>query len=156
MSEQQMTVTFPGGKRVDALYDAFHIETDQSPRFGGDGSAPEPFDLFLASLATCAGIYVLGFCERRDLPTDGLRLVQRWFRDAKGRLETIALDIQLPDGFPEKYRAAVIRAAQQCTVKKTMENPPRFEVRAVPAGDEPAAGRGGSRPEESLPTLPPH
>ncbi len=155
MSEQQMVVTFPGGKRVDASYDGFSIETDQNPRYGGDGSAPEPFDLFLASLATCAGIYVLGFCERRELPTDGLRLEQRWFRDPKGRLETIALDIRLPEGFPEKYRAAVIRAAQQCTVKKTLENPPNFEVRTVPAGEEPAAGAEFTRQGDSLPTVMP-
>lgn len=156
MSEQQMVVTFPGGKRVDALYDGFHIETDQNPRYGGDGTAPEPYDLFLASLATCAGIYVLGFCERRDLPTDGLRLVQRWFRDPKGRLETIALDIQLPEGFPEKYKAAVIRAAQQCTVKKTLENPPHFEVRTVSAEEGPANDARAARSVEGLGTIAPH
>ncbi len=150
--DNEMVVKFPGGKRVDAHYQGFHIQTDQHPRFGGDGSAPEPYDLFLASLATCAGIYVLGFCERRGLPTAGLSLVQRWHRGPSGAIERIELDIELPDGFPEKYRAAVVRAAQQCTVKKTLENPPEFRVRTVAPG-ETVEGNEGTKPAGCLPTL---
>lgn len=150
--DDQMVVTFPGGKRVDAHYRGFHIETDQHPSFGGDGSAPEPYDLFLASLATCAGIYVLSFCERRGLPTAGLSLVQRWHRGSSGAIERIEVDITLPEGFPEKYRSAVIRAAQQCTVKKTLENPPEFQVRALAPG-EPGSRDEGAGPLTCLPTL---
>ena len=73
----EMRITFGGGKRVAVDYGDHHIETDQSPKYGGEGSAPEPFDLFLASLGACAGVYVLGFCGSRDLPTDEIRLVQR-------------------------------------------------------------------------------
>ena len=68
----EMTVRFDGGKRITADYNGFQIATDQAPDSGGDGSAPEPYDLFLASLATCAGIYVLNFCDRRNIPTDGI------------------------------------------------------------------------------------
>jgi len=128
----QMTVTFPGGKRVDASYNGFEIETDQAVDSGGDGSAPEPFDFFLASIATCAGIYILGFCQKRGIPHEGVRLVQSWERDEKSRrLATIRINIEVPPGFPEKYHKALVRAAAQCSVKKTMENPPDFIVETV-------------------------
>ncbi len=128
----QMTVTFPDGKRVDASYNGFTIATDQAVDSGGDGSAPEPFDHFLASIATCTGIYVLGFCQKRGIPYEGIRLVQSWERDEKSRrLTTIRITIEVPAGFPEKYHKAIIRAANQCSVKKTIENPPQFDVRTV-------------------------
>jgi len=127
----EMTVTLDGGKRVSARYNGFEIPTDQSLDNGGEASSPEPFDLFLASLATCAGAYVAGFCAKRDLPTDGIRLVQRWERNAEGRLAAITLEVQLPPTFPEHYRAAVVRAAELCAVKRVLERPPTMEVRAV-------------------------
>ncbi len=128
----QMTVTFPDGKRVDASYNGFTIATDQAVDSGGDGSAPEPFDHFLASIATCTGIYVLGFCQKRGIPYEGIRLVQSWERDEKSRrLTTIRITIEVPPGFPEKYHKAIIRAANQCSVKKTIENPPQFDLRTV-------------------------
>lgn len=127
-----ITVTFPGGKRVDAEIAGFRVATDQSPKGGGEGSAPEPFHLFMASLATCAGIYVLGFCQARGIPTEGLSLVQHnTFDPETKRLTHVTLDVGLPPGFPEKYRSAVLRAAENCKVKKTLEEPPAFEVRAV-------------------------
>jgi ribosomal protein S12 methylthiotransferase accessory factor len=128
---QEMTVTLAGGKRVNVRYDGFEIATDQSRDNGGEASAPEPFDLFLASLATCAGAYVAGFCGKRDIPTDGIRLVQRWERDAEGRLVTIRLEVQVPPSFPQRYRDAVVRAAELCAVKRVLERPPTMEVRAV-------------------------
>ena len=132
MSSNMMSVTFPGGKRVDASYNGFEIETDQAVDSGGDGSAPEPFDFFLASIATCAGIYILGFCQKRGIPHEGVRLVQSWERDEKSRrLATIRINIEVPPGFPEKYHKALVRAAAQCSVKKTMENPPDFIVETV-------------------------
>ncbi len=128
----QMTVTFPGGKRVDASYNGFTIATDQAVDSGGDGAAPEPFDYFLSSIATCAGIYVLGFCQRRNIPHEGVRLVQCWERDReRKRITTIRIAIEVPPGFPEKYHKALIRAANQCSVKKTMEDPPQFVVETV-------------------------
>jgi putative redox protein len=127
-----MTVSFPGGKRVNASYDGFEIATDQALDSGGDGSAPEPYDYFLASLATCAGIYVLGFCQKRDIPYDGISLTQSWERDEKtNRLAAVRLSIEVPSDFPDKYRDALVRVANQCTVKKTLENPPDFDVRTI-------------------------
>jgi ribosomal protein S12 methylthiotransferase accessory factor len=125
----EMTITFPGGKRVDAQAGPFTIRTDQPASAGGEGSAPEPFTLFQASLATCAGIYVLGYCQARGIPTDGVRLVQRSEQDAKtGLLTSVELVIELPPGFPEEHRAPVARAAAACKVKKTLAAPPEIRV----------------------------
>jgi putative redox protein len=127
-----MTVTFPGGKRVDAEYGGFTIRTDQSPKGGGQGSAPQPFDLFLASIATCAGIYVKGYCDTRGIATEGLGLQMQVERDhEQHRIGRLVLEITLPEGFPEKHREAVIRAAELCSVKKHILNPPAFEIRAT-------------------------
>ena len=127
-----MLVEFPGGMKVDARFGPFTVTTDQPVEAGGEGSAPTPFATFLASLATCAGIYVLGFCRQRNIPTDGIKLVQRADSDqASGLVASIALEIQLPEGFPEKYRASVIRAAEQCKVKKHFEKPPLIKVTTV-------------------------
>ena len=128
----EINVSFPGGKRVDAVVDGFEIKTDQSKAGGGEASAPEPFALFLASLATCAGIYALGFCQARQLSTEGLRVVQRTTKNPEtGRLERVEIEVVLPAGFPEKYRAAIQRAVDGCKVKKTIFDPPAFEVRAT-------------------------
>ena len=133
----EMTIDFPGGARVDAHFGPFTVRTDQPPQGGGDGSAPTPFANFLASIGTCAGIYVLGFCRQRGLSTDGLTLTQRLEVDSfSGMVSKVRLDINLPPDFPEKYRAAVVRAAEQCAVKKHFEHPPRFEITTVAA--EPA------------------
>lgn len=131
----ELAISFPGGARVDARIGSHTIRTDQSPEAGGEGSAPEPFSLFLASIGTCAGIYVLSFCRRRGLPTDGLRIVQKVERDpATKMVATVGLDIHLPAGFPEEYREMVIRSAEACAVKKHLESPPRFETRAIVGG----------------------
>jgi putative redox protein len=127
-----MTVRFPGGKRVDAEYGGFAIRTDQQPKDGGEGSAPQPFDLFLASIATCAGIYVKGYCDARGITTEGLGLEMHIEREPeKNRVVRLVLEIGLPHGFPEKHREAVIRAADLCAVKKLIMTPPTFEIRAV-------------------------
>lgn len=125
----EMIITFPGGARVDASFGGFTVPTDQSPAGGGENSAPSPFSYFLASIGTCAGIYVLGFCKQRGLPTDGVRIVQRDKRDpASGRVETIDIEIQVPPSFPEKYYESLIRSANLCAVKKALEHPPVFHT----------------------------
>jgi len=124
-----MEVFFPGKMRVSANYKGFVIETDQSEHGGGDGSAPAPFDLFLASLGTCAGVFVLSFLQQRGLPTKDAGVVMRSERDPQSGLITkITLEIRVPPGFPEKYRDAVVRAAETCTVKRHLESPPAFET----------------------------
>jgi putative redox protein len=127
-----MVVSFPGGVRVNAEYKGFTIESDQPKNAGGEGSAPAPFDLFLASIATCAGYYVMSFCQKRNIRTDDIRLVMKaeWNRDAH-LISIIAIDINLPDNFPEKYKRAVIASADKCTVKRNMMNAPNFEIRAL-------------------------
>lgn len=122
-------VSFPGGKRVDARVGEFVVRTDQPATLGGNGSAPAPFDLFLASIATCAGIYVLGFCQARGLPTEGLGLRQHVDVDPATKLPTrVRLELTLPPGFPEKHRKPIVRAAEGCKVKKTIAAAPAFEV----------------------------
>lgn len=129
----EMIIDFPGGARVDAHVGPYTVRTDQPPKGGGEGSAPPPFTLFLASLGTCAGIYVLRFCRERGIATEGLGITQHVEADPEsGHLVSVRLDLHLPAGFPEKYRDAVIRAADQCAVKRHLEKPPRMEVRAIP------------------------
>ena len=126
----EMIIDFPGGARVDAHFGPYTVNTDQPPIGGGEGSAPTPFAVFLSSLGACAGIYVLGFCQQRGLSTDGIRIVQRAIGDPinRGMVGTVQLEIQVPPDFPEKYRPALIRSAEQCAVKKHFENPPSFEI----------------------------
>ena len=126
-----MNVSFPGGKRVNASYKGFVVETDQSRENGGDATAPEPFDLFLASLATCAGFYVLKFCEGRGISTDGVSLHQSWERNEDKKLVRIDIRIQVPPEFPEKYHKALVRAANTCSVKKTLADPPQITTETV-------------------------
>ena len=128
----EMKIDLAGNKQVNATYKGFTIKTDQPVSEGGDGSAPEPFDLFLASMGTCAGVYVVYFCESRQIPTENISLTLGSQKNEKSHLmEKIDIDIHLPPEFPEKYRKAVVRAAEMCTVKRTLANPPAIEVRAV-------------------------
>lgn len=122
----EMIVDFPGGARVDAHFGDYTVKTDQPPA----GTAPTPFAVFLASVATCAGIYVLGFCQQRGLPTDNIRIVQRLYAGpmSQGLIERIELEIQVPEGFPEKYHEALVRSAGMCLVKRHFENPPEFDI----------------------------
>lgn len=133
-------VTFPGGKRVDAKVGEFVVQTDQPVELGGAGSAIAPFEMFLASLATCAGIYALGFCQARKLPTEGLKLTQRYELNPETKLPAkVSITLQLPDGFPEMYRGAIVRAVEGCKVKKTIVSQPIFEVAARAPSDATAA-----------------
>jgi ribosomal protein S12 methylthiotransferase accessory factor len=126
---KDFAVSFPGGKRVVAHYDGRTVETDQSLKNGGDGTAPEPLDLFFVSMATCVGIYVLEFCQSRDLNTDGLgvRLHSELNPDVK-LFSPIHIEISLPDDFPAKYRKAILKTANLCTVKKHILMPTEFKV----------------------------
>jgi ribosomal protein S12 methylthiotransferase accessory factor len=129
--DQEMKISFPGGVRVDAEYKGFVIKTDQPKYQGGEGSEPAPFDLFLASLATCAGYYVLAFCNKREISTEKAAVVMRTTRNQETKMiEKISIDIQLPPDFPEKYKKAVIKAVDSCTVKIHILNPPAFEIEA--------------------------
>jgi putative redox protein len=145
-----MEITFPGGLAVDAHYRGFTISTDQPQSVGGSGAAPSPFDLFLASIGTCAGLFALRFCQQRGLDTNGLAVTLVGERgEDHGQVSTLRVDIRVPDAFPEKYHQAIVRAVEQCTVKRHILHPPTFEVRvaehAVSAPSPAAALTGESR-----------
>jgi len=124
-----MEITFPGGVQVNAQFNGFEVASDQPERNGGQNSAPSPFDFFLASLGTCAGFFALRFCQQRELPTEGLRLQLTTERNAESkRLDRVEITMHLPEGFPEKYRSAIIRATDQCAVKKALLDPPEIEL----------------------------
>jgi putative redox protein len=124
-----MEITFDGGKVVTAHSHGHEIKTDQPVSSGGENSAPSPFELFLASIGTCAGIYVKSFCDNRKIPTENIKLIQTAEFDKESGLPVnITIDIKLPPDFPEKYKASVISVAQLCKVKKSIANPPVFEV----------------------------
>jgi ribosomal protein S12 methylthiotransferase accessory factor len=125
----EMIINFPGGLKVDAQFGPYTVETDQPDRSGNPGAAPTPFATFLASIGTCAGIYVLGFCRQRGLSTDGIQIKQSMQSNPfTGMIGKIELEIQVPPDFPEKYYDALVRSAEQCAVKKHFENPPEFDV----------------------------
>lgn len=126
-----MEITFPGGVAVEARFNGHVVRTDQPAAAGGADSAPPPFDLFLASLATCTGYYAVAFCRRRDLPTDGLRLNLTPERNPETRrLDRIRMELTLPAGFPDKYREAILRSAGQCAIKRVMDDPPQVLLEA--------------------------
>ena len=135
-------VTFPGGMAVEGHVDGFVVPTDQPVCSGGGGTAPSPFDLFLVSIAACAGYYALRFCQERGLSTRGLRAALETERDdAHKRVATVRIAIDLPEGFPEKYRAALLRSINQCSVKRHLEEPPLFEVSTRATASVTGAGR---------------
>jgi putative redox protein len=132
--DSELTVTFPGNRKVDAAFKGFTIKTDQPQVHGGDGTAPAPFDLFLASIGTCGGIYVLDFCKNRGISLENVKIIQRMERNPKTHMVTgVTLLIVLPKDFPEKYKASLIRAVDLCAVKKHMMTPPKFTIETVEA-----------------------
>ena len=124
-----MEIFFDGKKKVNASIHGQIIKTDQPIEAGGDGSAPAPFDLFLASIGTCAGIYIKGFCDQRGINAENIKITQTMVINPDTRMiGKISLDIHLPADFPEKYKDAVVNVANLCAVKKHLLNPPAIEV----------------------------
>lgn len=129
---REMMIRLGENQRVEAHYKGHVIKSDQPQSQGGDGSEPSPFDLFLASIGTCAGYYVKKFCQQRGLPEDQVELVQRMYVDKDSKMITaIEIDILLPPGFPDKYKEAVVKAAGACAVKKHIAQAPEFIVNVV-------------------------
>jgi ribosomal protein S12 methylthiotransferase accessory factor len=127
-----MEISFSGGKKVDATYNGFCVQTDQPVNEGGSGSSPSPFDLFLVSIGTCTGFYVLSFCQRNNIPTDALRLRASFQMNPESHLiENVHIDIHVPKEFPEKYKNAVVKAAGLCTVKRNLKHPPEIEIQLI-------------------------
>jgi putative redox protein len=129
----EMEIHLPGGKKVDAKFDNFTVLTDQPVADGGSGLAPSPFDLFLASIGTCTGYYVLSFCQRNKIPTEKIKLIARFLRNPTTHfVEIVNIDIKVPEEFPEKYKNAVMKAAEVCAVKRHLEHPPQIDIKVVP------------------------
>jgi ribosomal protein S12 methylthiotransferase accessory factor len=124
-----MEVYFDGNKKVNANLNGTIIKTDQPLQAGGEGTAPSPFELFLASIGTCAGIFIKSFCDQRGLDSENIKIIQKLdFNRATHMIDKIDLEIQLPADFPEKYKDAVIKSANLCAVKKHLMQPPAFDV----------------------------
>lgn len=140
----RIPVHFPGGVAVAARIGNHVVATDQPVGAGGAGTAPSPFDLFLASLATCAGYYALRFCQSRGIPTQGLALEMETVSEPGGPIGRIRFLLTLPAGFPAHYREPIERAVEQCAVKRHLDSPPAFEVELRSAGPARA-------PEEGIP-----
>lgn len=125
----EMKVRFPGGLKVDVLDRDFVVRTDQPVREGGEGSAPSPFDLFLASLAACAGYYTLAFCKEREIPVADIGVSMTAMRGEKSKMiDDVRITLDLPASFPERYKTALVKAVDLCAVKKHILRPPRFEI----------------------------
>lgn len=129
MATNEIKIVFGGGLKVDAEYKGFRIQTDQPVHQGGGGTAPSPFDYFLVSLAACAGFYALEFCQARKIPTEKLGVTMATERgEASKMIEKVTIRVDLPPGFPEKYRAPIVKAIDHCTVKAHILRPPQFEI----------------------------
>lgn len=127
-----MDIYFGGPKKVFADVNGFTVKTDQHPRGGGEGEFPEPFTLFLASLGTCAGIFVKGFCDQRGIDAENIRLTQEQsFNPAKRMIDRIDINIHVPEDFPEKYDKAMIQTAGLCTVKRHLKDDIKVDVKVV-------------------------
>lgn len=128
---RELVVTLPRGRVVDVQVGAHVIHTDQPRDNGGEDSGPSPFQLFLASIGACAGIFVQGFCAARGIPTDGIRIVEQPHLDEHGALVAVDLDVQLPPSFPQKYREAILKVIDQCSVKRAIQAQPGFRTRTT-------------------------
>jgi len=127
-----MIIDFPGGQKVNASFNGFKINTDQPKESGGEGTAPDPFSLFLSSIGTCTGIYVLRFCQERKLPSEDLKLtLEAHWNETLKLVDTIELTIKTGESFPDKYKNALIKVAKLCTVKRTLETPPSINLTVI-------------------------
>jgi ribosomal protein S12 methylthiotransferase accessory factor len=128
----EITVNFLDNLRLEAKFDDFTITTDQPIRYKGNGTAPSPFDYFLASSALCAAYFVKVYCLSRDIPTDDIRVSQNNIIDPENRYnQTFKIQIELPSSISERDRVGILRSADRCTVKKVIQQTPVFEIDPV-------------------------
>ncbi len=128
----QIKVNFLDNLRLDAKFDDFTVIADQPIRYKGDGSAPGPFDYFLASSAMCAAYFAKMYCISRGIPTEDLRLVQNNIVDPEDRYkQTFRIQLELPEGISEKDRLGILRSMERCTVKRVIQNGLDFDIQVV-------------------------
>jgi putative redox protein len=129
MSARELIVKFGDGLKIDVEYKGFVVKTDQPAREGGGGTAPSPFDYFLVSLAACAGFYTLAFCRERKISVEGLTVTMTTERgEVSKMIDKVTIAVDLPPDFPEKYKFALVKAVDHCTVKAHILRPPQFEI----------------------------
>jgi putative redox protein len=129
MASHEIKIAFGDGLKVDAEYKGFVIQTDQPVHQGGGGSAPAPFDYFLVSIATCAGLYALAFCRERNIPIEDLGVTMSMEKGQISKMiDKITVTVDLPPGFPEKYKPVIVKAIDRCTVKAHIVRAPQFEI----------------------------
>ena len=127
--EMKYNIDFAGNKKVAAHFRGFTLKSDQPVADGGDNTAPAPLEIFLASIGMCAGFYIVAFCQSRSIPTDNITMTQNVMRnDTTHMVEKINIDIVLPPNFPEKYKFAIVKTAQSCSVKKFLDAPPEIQI----------------------------
>jgi ribosomal protein S12 methylthiotransferase accessory factor len=125
-------IYFDGNKKVNAVIDGFTVKTDQPLQAGGDNSAPTPFSMFLASLGTCAGIYVKGFCDQRGINSTGMRIeMDHVYDPAQKMIGKFIMEIHVPADFPAQYDEAVIKTASLCAVKRHLHPAIVNEIRII-------------------------
>lgn len=130
----KLEVFFEDNLKINARVGDHLIQTDQPIHSGGENSAPAPFELFLSSIGTCAGIFIKHFCASRDLDTSGIKLTQNHnFNPLTGMIESIDINVQLPEDFPEKYHGAIKKVVDQCAVKRHLMQPPQINVHTLKA-----------------------
>ncbi|GAW97707.1 MULTISPECIES: OsmC domain/YcaO domain-containing protein [Colwellia] len=150
----EIKVNFLDNLRLEAKFDEFSVIADQPIRYKGDGSAPGPFDYFLASSALCAAYFVKVYCNARDIPTDNIRLSQNNIIDPEDRYNQIfKIQVELPDSISEKDKKGILRSIDRCTVKKVVQNGPEFKVEAVTSLEEDAQAMLMQRPEDGVSTF---
>ena len=127
-----MRIRLGEGTKVEAQIRDHIVVTDQIEKAGGENTAPNPFELFLASIGTCAGFYLQAFCRKHKIPTDDIELEMALDRNEETKLiETITIRVRFPADFPQKYVPACIKSAEQCTVKKHLQDPPTVLLEAA-------------------------
>ncbi|MDY6891992.1 MAG: OsmC family protein, partial [Pseudomonadota bacterium] len=144
----EIKVNYLDNLRLEASFDDFRLIADQPIRYKGDGSAPAPFDYFLASSALCAAYFVKLYCDARDIPTEGIRLSQNNLVDPENRYhQTFRIQLELPEGISAKDRQGIVRAIDRCTVKRVVQTGPGFEIEVVDNLDGDAQALLLARPE---------
>lgn len=150
----EIKVNYLDNLRLEALFDDFNVIADQPIRYKGDGSAPGPFDYFLASSALCAAYFVKVYCNARDIPTNDIRLSQNNIVDPENRYNQIfKIQVELPESISDKDREGILRSIDRCTVKKVIQTGPEFVVEAVENLDEDAQAMLMGQPEGDANTM---
>ncbi|KPH58031.1 OsmC domain/YcaO domain-containing protein [Pseudoalteromonas neustonica] len=146
----EIKVNFLDNLRLEAKFDDFSVIADQPIRYKGDGSAPSPFDYFLASSALCAAYFIKVYCNARDISTDGIRVAQNNIVDPEDRYNQIfQIQVELPESISEKDRTGILRSVDRCTVKRVIQTVPEFKIDAVESLDNDAQAMLMAKPEGS-------